>query len=131
MFILNPNQYARDPGGVSGQIPSIVEKLGGEVLADRLWNEQKLAYPIKGHRKGTYWLTYFRLDSRKLSQFKEACRLNESILRSLCLKVDPRLVEALVAHARGERPLARPDLETVAAVAPVPVGVDEIPGEEE
>ena len=102
MFLLDSNRYARDPGGVSGQITQIVEKCGGEILASRLWNEQKLAYPIEGHRKGTYWLTYFRMDSGNLVSFNRECQLNEGVLRNLTLKVDPRLVEALVAHARGE-----------------------------
>jgi small subunit ribosomal protein S6 len=79
----------------------MVKNLGGEVLANRLWNEQRLAYPIKGHRKATYWLTYFRLDSRRLSEFTRACQLNENILRKLVLKVDPRLADVLVSHASG------------------------------
>lgn len=86
----------------------MIEKLGGEMLANRLWNEQKLAYPIKGHRKGTYWLTYFRLDCEKLTEFDRQCRLNENILRSLTLVVEPRLVDVLVAHAKGARPAAPP-----------------------
>lgn len=106
LFILDSNRYARDAAAVSGTIPSIIEKLGGEVLANRLWNEQKLAYPIRGHRKGTYWLTYFRLDSARLSEFNRQCRLNENILRNLTLSVDPRLVELLVAHAQGVKPPA-------------------------
>jgi small subunit ribosomal protein S6 len=101
MFILDSNRYARDPGGVAGQIPDMVQKCGGEVLASRMWNEQKLAYPIKGHRKGTYWLTYFRLQSENLPQFTRACKLNENILRNLTLRIDPRLVDAFVAHASG------------------------------
>jgi small subunit ribosomal protein S6 len=101
LFILDSNRYARDASAVSGSIPSMIEKLGGEVLANRLWNEQKLAYPIKGHRKGTYWLTYFRLDSARLSEFNRQCRLNDNILRNLTLSVEPRLVDVLVAHARG------------------------------
>jgi small subunit ribosomal protein S6 len=102
MFILDSNSYARDPSGVSGRIPQMVESCGGELLASRLWNEQKLAYPIKGHRKGTYWLSYFRMDSGKVGDFNRACQLNDDVLRNLTLKVEPRLVEALVAHARGE-----------------------------
>ena len=47
MFILDPNRYSRDPDGIcrsdSGQM---IEESGGEVLASRLWNEQRLAYPI-------------------------------------------------------------------------------------
>jgi small subunit ribosomal protein S6 len=81
----------------------MVQSLGGEVLANRLWTEQKLAYPIKGHRKGTYWLTYFRLDSRKVGEFNRACQLNENILRNLVVRVEPRLVDVLVSHALGKR----------------------------
>lgn len=102
MFILDPNRYARDPNGVAGEIPTMIEQAGGEVLASRLWNEQRLAYPIAGHRKGAYWLTYFRMPSERVSQFDRACRLNESVLRNLTLQVDHRLVNTLVAHARGE-----------------------------
>ena len=102
LFILDSNRYARDASGVAATIPAMVQNLGGEVLANRLWNEQKLAYPIKGHRKGTYWLTYFRLDSSKLSEFNRACQLNDSVLRNLVLRVEPRLVDLLVSHALGK-----------------------------
>jgi small subunit ribosomal protein S6 len=105
-LILDSNRYARDPGGVSGQIPEMVKKCGGETLASRLWNEQKLAYPINGQRKGTYWLTFFRMESQKVVDFNRQCQLSESILRNLTTKVEPRLVEALVAHAKGEAPAA-------------------------
>lgn len=102
MFIFDANTFARDPNGVSGKIPKIVEDCGGEMLASRLWNEQKLAYPIKGRRKGTYWLTYFKMDGGKIVEFNRACQLNDDVLRNLTLKVDPRLADTLVAHARGE-----------------------------
>ena len=100
MFILDSNRYGRDPDAVSGRISEIIERAGGEILVSRLWEERRLAYPIKGHRRGTYWLTYFRLDSNRLAEIQRQCQLNESILRKLFLKVDPRIVEALVTHAR-------------------------------
>jgi small subunit ribosomal protein S6 len=118
MFIFDSNNYARDPSGVSGRVPKMVAQCGGEVLASRLWNEQKLAYPIKGHRKGTYWLTYFRLDSERVTEFRRACQLNDDIVRSMIVKVDPRLVETLVAHARGDVVPRKAEEEPV--VAPVP-----------
>jgi small subunit ribosomal protein S6 len=102
LFILDSNRYAKDPGKVSGRIPELIEKCGGEVLVSRLYVEQKLSYPIEGHRKGTYWMTYFRLDGEKVTQFNRECQLNDNILRHLVLKVDPRLVDTLVSHARGE-----------------------------
>jgi small subunit ribosomal protein S6 len=102
LFILDSNRYARDPGGVSGTIPQMIEGLGGTILANRLWNEQRLAYPINGHLKGTYWLTYFEFESTRLPELDRACHLNEAVVRQMVLKIDPRLVDAMVAHARGE-----------------------------
>ena len=102
MFILDSNRYARDSHGVQESIDSAATSLGGEILVSRLWSEQKLAYPINGHRKGTYWLTYFRLEGTKLSEFERAIQLNDNVMRSLTLKIDPRLVDPLIAHAKGE-----------------------------
>ncbi len=106
MFIFNANAYARNPAGAATAVDELVTSNGGEILASRLWNEQKLAYPIKGHRKGAYWLSYFRIDSSQLVKFNRACQLNDSILRHLAIKLDPRLVEPMVAVAKGETPAA-------------------------
>jgi small subunit ribosomal protein S6 len=131
MFILDTNRYGRDPAGVSGQIPALIQQLGGEVLANRLWEERRLAYPINGHRKGTYWLTYFKLDAAQMVQVRRQCQLNENIIRSLFLQVEPRIVDALVAHAltgsgsavAEQRRAAKP--ETASILAPEElVGVD-------
>ena len=118
MFIFNPNDYARDPNGVSGRVPKMVENCGGEILVSRLWNEQKLAYAIKGHRKGTYWLSYFKMDSRRLAEFRRACQLNEDILRNLIIKIDPRLIETVVEHAKGTKVVPVTELGPVVGTAP-------------
>ena len=101
MLILDANRYARDPEGVSGQIGKFVEKHGGEMLVSRLWEERRLAYPIAGHRKGAYWLSYFKLESEKVGSIERDCQLSDSILRSLTLRVDERIADALVGHAAG------------------------------
>jgi small subunit ribosomal protein S6 len=117
MFILDSNRYARDPASVSGQIAEMLQKLGGEILANRLWEDRRLAYPIEGHRKGTYWLTYFRLDSGQFSALNRQCQLSEGIIRTLFLKVDPRIVDALVTHALSGALTPRRSPEPVAVVA--------------
>lgn len=127
LVIFDSNKYAQDPAKVGNQIAALVQKLGGEVLVSRLWNDQKLAYPIDGHRKGTYWLTYFRLEGDKIKEMNRDLRINETVIRSLTLAVDPRLVDALVEHAKGglrprapeptvgapERVIEMPDMEEV------------------
>jgi len=129
LFIFDSNRYGRDQVGVSGQVAEMVTKLGGEILVSRLWEERRLAYPINGQRKGTYWLAYFKLDGRQLPALERECQLSESILRSLTLKVEPRIVDALVSHALS----AGADLAKSRRPEPAKAAeaIEEVPGEEE
>ncbi|HEY5313731.1 MAG TPA: 30S ribosomal protein S6 [Pirellulales bacterium] len=129
MFILDSNRYGRDPSGVSSQISDLVTKLGGTMLVSRLWEERRLAYAINGQRKGTYWLTYFRLEGTKLATLNRECQINDNMVRSLVLKVDPRIVEALVEHAKagpGEAARRRDQAAAAARPTPVAVAIDEV-----
>jgi len=103
LFIFDSDLYAREADEVSSQVASIVEQFGGEVLLSRLWNEQKLEYPIKGHRRGTYWLAYFRINPASVKDLNRQFQLSGSIIRFLIVNVDPRLVDTLVEHARTGR----------------------------
>ena len=102
MFLLNPSKYAKEPAAVAEEVNKLLEAQDAEILASRLWNEQKLAYPVEGHKKGVYWLTYFRAEGEAIAKLNEACRLNGKILRTLFIRLDPRLVDVMVAHAKGE-----------------------------
>jgi small subunit ribosomal protein S6 len=118
MFILDSNRYSRDTVGVSGQISEMITKLGGDILASRLWEERRLAYPIDGHRKGAYWLTYFKAESNQISTLTRQCLLSDSIIRTLFLKVDPRIVDVLVSHALAGPASLRKPPEAVAVAVP-------------
>ena len=102
MFIFNANAYARNPAGAAKGVEDLVNNVDGEILASRLFDERKLAYPINGHRKGVYWLTYARLDHSSLPKFNRACKLNDIVLRHMVVKLDPRLVDTMVAVAQGK-----------------------------
>lgn len=105
LCILDSNHYARDPGGVSKQVEDVITEAGGKVEVNRLWMEQKLAYPIDGHQKGTYWLTYFEMEGTDVPKLDRAFQLCEPVLRQMTLKLDPRLVEPILANARGATPV--------------------------
>jgi small subunit ribosomal protein S6 len=130
LIIFDSTRFGRDQDGVPGQVNALIEKLGGEMLVSRLWDERRLAYPINGQRKGTYWLTYFRLESTKLPELKLPCSINEDILRVLFLKIDPQIVEALVNHARTASVLVPPPAETAPAPAKVVAAGVELSPEE-
>ena len=108
MFILDSGKYGRDPGGVAQQINDLIAQFGGTVLAARLWDERKLAYPIKGHKKGAYWLTYFRMPGANVAALERQCDITEDIVRRLVLKVDDRIADALVQHVLSGEAQRRP-----------------------
>ena len=108
MFILDSTKYSRDPDAVTGQLNDLVAEHGGTVLVSQLWDERKLAYPINGHRKGSYWLIYFSMDGPNLVTFERQCELNENVFRRLILKIDPRLAEPLVQHAQAGNSSTKP-----------------------
>ena len=115
MFILDPTKYSRDPAGSAQQVSDIITQHGGTILAARLWDERKLAYPIKGHKKGIYWLTYFSMEGGHLTALERQCEITDDIIRKLVLRIDPRIADALVQHALAG--------DTAPRRAPAPVAV--------
>jgi small subunit ribosomal protein S6 len=102
MFILDANRCARDGAKVARQVEKMIETAGGQLLVSRLWEERRLAYPIKRHRKGAYWLTYFRMEPDGLSGLNRQSQINDLVLRHLFLKIDPRIVDAMLSHVQTE-----------------------------
>ena len=106
MFLLDTNKVAGDVPSAAGQLHSLLEKNNAEVLVSRPWDERKLAYPIKKHKKGLYYLTYIRTEGKNLINMERDIALNELILRHLVLRVDSKLVETMLTVARDEKALA-------------------------
>ncbi len=106
MFLLDTNKIAGDVAAAAQQLRTILERNQAEILASRPCDERRLAFPIGGHKKGLYYLTYFRMDGKNLLNFERDVALNETILRLLVLRIDPKHVETLLAIARDEHALA-------------------------
>ena len=105
MFLLDPNKVAGDVPAVAKQLHGLLERHQAEVLASRQWDERRLAYPIGSHKKGLYYLTYFRTEGKNLAPLEGDIRLNETILRHLVIKVDPKLEAIMLQVARDEHAL--------------------------
>lgn len=132
MFLLDTNKVSGDVSAAAKQLHGILEKNQAEVLASRPWAENRLAYPIKGHKKGLFYLTYFKSEGKHLVAIEHDFALNEMILRAMVLRIDPKLVDTMLALARDEHAMA---LHAATEEAPVEVGamavaVAEVGGEE-
>lgn len=124
LFILDANRYSRDNQGLPSDLEGFITSAGGEVLVSRLWEERRLAYPIKGQRKGAYWLTYFRLPKQKVGELTRQCEIKDGILRQMFVRLPESLVEHVVAHAKGES-IEAPGADASGAVKAVAEGQEE------
>jgi small subunit ribosomal protein S6 len=120
MFLLDTNKVAGDVPTASKQLHALLERNQAEVLASRPWDERRLAYPISGHKKGLYYLTYFRTEGKNVAAIERDCALTELILRTLILKVDPKHVDIMLQLARDEHAVA---LQTVTEPPPEEDGI--------
>jgi small subunit ribosomal protein S6 len=101
MIIFDSNRFARERAGLAAEVEKMIQAEQGEVLVSRLWEERRLAYPIAGQRKGTYWLIYFRGPSSMLTSLNRQWEIHDSMLRHLVLKIHPHLVDAVLEHAKA------------------------------
>jgi small subunit ribosomal protein S6 len=106
MFLLDSTKVVSSWEETERQVHDILQKHNAEIVASRQWDERRLAYPIKGHKKGTYLLTYFKADATQVKEIVGDCHLNETILRELILKVHPKLIDHLVNQAMNFQPSA-------------------------
>jgi len=84
MFLLDAGKSDFD--AVSEPIRGILDRQEAEVLSIKPWDERKLAYDVKGRRRGLYVLAYFRLYPQRVKEVEHDCRLNERILRVLVIR---------------------------------------------
>jgi small subunit ribosomal protein S6 len=85
MFLLDPTQAAQEWDNLRKQIIGMIEKRGGTVVSAKKWAERKLAYEIKGHKRGAYFLVYFDMPPLNIATLRRDFQLSELILRSLIL----------------------------------------------
>ncbi|MCH2149363.1 MAG: 30S ribosomal protein S6, partial [Phycisphaerales bacterium] len=60
LFLL-PQSAGTDLGGSAELVKSLLQKVGAEIISFKKWDERRLAYEIKGNKRGLYFLCYFRL----------------------------------------------------------------------
>jgi small subunit ribosomal protein S6 len=88
MFLVDSSKAGADWDGIVAAIRKILEKAGAEIDSIRKWDDRRLAYDIKGKSRGTYILSYFRVDGGRIQDIEKAVRLSEKIMRVLILSAE-------------------------------------------
>ena len=78
MFLLDSTKVAVSWDDSVKHVHDILAKHKSEIVASRQWDERRLAYPVEGHKKGTYLLTYFKTDGSNLKEIVADCHLSDA-----------------------------------------------------
>ena len=106
MFLLDNTAATADFEATAAQVDKILEKHGAELVHNEKWDERRLAYEIKGHRRATYYLVYFRAPSPALAEIDRDVSLNEVILRHLAIALDEPIDEYIKQRAEDREKMA-------------------------
>jgi small subunit ribosomal protein S6 len=131
MFLIDAAQAASDWDGIVKTIRTILEKSGADVISIRKWDDRSLAYPINRMDRGTYIISYFRVQGEAVKTIERDITLSERITRALILAAEhmtqadiEKDTPAMMAEKQPHQPA-----EEAAVVEAEPVEEFEIPAE--
>lgn len=87
MFIFRPELTKENLSKSLSQVQELLEKNNGSMGEVKEWGKQRLAYPIAKCKEGVYYLVTFNIVPGAIAAIRRAFSLNESILRSLIVKI--------------------------------------------
>lgn len=88
LFLLRQEAVTVDFQGCVDFLRHVFDRANAEVLVLRRWEERRLAYDIRGQRRGVFLLAYFKAAGPQLANIERDCRLSDQILRTLVIKAD-------------------------------------------
>ena len=96
MFLF-PQSATANLAEASDHVLAQLEKVGAEVMAFRKWDDRRLAFPIKGNKRGVFFLGYFKLAGDKMASLERNLLLSEELVRFLVTRADHLSVEQIEA----------------------------------
>jgi len=88
LFLIDNAHANTEWDNVVKRIQDILQKNGTEILKIEKWGEKKLAYKIKGHKRGTYLLIHFNANNSAITTLRRDFQLSDYIVRFLIIKDD-------------------------------------------
>jgi len=119
LFLVDEGKATDDLNGITDHIRDLLERHGAEIAKLQKWDTHRLAYEIRGKRRGTYILSKFEADPDRIAALRHDCHLSHIILRALILKeehIGESLTEA--EEARRAKRLAQEKLKEEQAQEP-------------
>ncbi len=87
-LFLFPQSKAASLREAVDHIEEIIGRAEAELISLKKWDERRLAYEIRGNKRGIYFLAYFRARASAMVSMERDCNLSEQLLRTLIVQAD-------------------------------------------
>jgi small subunit ribosomal protein S6 len=77
-----------DTGAALTLVSELLARIEAEIVLLQKWDDRRLAYPIRGQKRGLYVLAYFRANASRLVNLERDCNLSEHVLRMMTIRAD-------------------------------------------
>lgn len=88
LFLFNIQEIEGDLNTATETLQEILDRAEAEVITLSKWDERKLAYEIKGQKRGLYLLTHFKARGSQIANIERDVNLSEKLLRCMIIKGD-------------------------------------------
>ena len=88
VFIVQPTMEEEPRAALVEQITQTISKLNGQVDQVDPWGKRRLAYPVKKHLAGFYYLMHINLPASTIRNLERNLRLMEDVIRHLIVRTD-------------------------------------------
>lgn len=88
VFIVTPEFDEAATADIVDKVKSWITESGGTIESVEEWGRQKLAYLIRNHKEGQYYLFNIILEPSMVATLERNFRLQESVLRFLIIGRD-------------------------------------------
>lgn len=88
LFILKPTLTEEEVNSKVDFVKEILTKNGGEIESIVPMGARKLAYTIKKHERGTYFVIYFKAPPSLIAELQRVLGITEEIIRFLIVKYE-------------------------------------------
>lgn len=102
MFLFDP-LTGNNNKKVQSVIQRLLDRIDGELILIKKWDERKLAYEIKKQKRGVYWLVFFKAPPANIERLERDIQIDENVLRALVIRHD-KLTEDKIKQKYGKEP---------------------------
>lgn len=88
-YIIKPDVDDEAKRAIIDKYTKVIADNGGEMVEAKDWGKRRFAYEIEKYREGSYYImTFTAEDAAAVNEFARLSKIDDSVLRSMTVKLD-------------------------------------------